>query len=193
MLVLGHPGITIGAAALVKIFIGRALQPVDKSKSTVVSFLSNIDARLLLLASFLPDIFDKPLGMFILRDSVSNGRIYFHTLLFWLVITAAGLYLYRRRAHTWLLVLSFGTFMHLVLDEMWHMPVTLFWPLLGTTFPRYELGGLGNWLQSTLDALFTQPGFFIPEIIGGLFLSWFFLLLVRKRRVLAFLRHGRVL
>ncbi|MFC2010661.1 metal-dependent hydrolase [Chloroflexota bacterium] len=48
-----------------------------------------------------------------------------HTLLFFILITLSGLWLYKWRSQTWLLVLSFGVFTHLLLDQMWSSPSTL--------------------------------------------------------------------
>ena len=118
MLVFGHTGITLGVAAL----LGRASYkrdflpavvkcPDERSKllteetsdcnhpsmskvSWLSSLANHIDIRVLLLGSLLPDIIDKPVGLYFWRDTFSNGRIFCHTLLFLMVITLAGLYLY---------------------------------------------------------------------------------------------------
>jgi hypothetical protein len=51
-----------------------------------------IDYRLVLIASILPDIIDKPLGGVILKESVGNGRIYAHTFLFLLFLFGLGMF-----------------------------------------------------------------------------------------------------
>jgi len=91
------------------------------------------------LGSLLPDIIDKPVGQFFFRDTFSNGRIFCHTLLFLILITLAGLCLYRSRGKTWLLGFSFGTFMHLIQDQMWLEPRTFLWPLYGFAFEKIDL------------------------------------------------------
>jgi hypothetical protein len=48
------------------------------------------DYRFVLVGSMLPDIIDKPLGQLVLRNLMSNGRIFSHTLLFLLLICLAG-------------------------------------------------------------------------------------------------------
>lgn len=107
--------------------------------SWFTSLGNSIDMRLLLVGSLLPDIIDKPVGMFFFRDSLSNGRIFCHTLLFLILVTVAGLYFYRRYSKTWLLAFSFGTLTHLVFDQMWRTPQTLFWPLFGLPFERADI------------------------------------------------------
>ena len=154
MLIFGHTVITLAAAVLLNGALAKRYtlptrrdelsgnpppSPENFSRqgrsSSVVSWLTSfayrVDIRLLLIGSLLPDIVDKPLGLFLLRDTFASGRIFCHTLLFLIVITLVGLYLYRSRKKTWLLVLSFGTFTHLILDAMWRTPRTFHWPLYG--------------------------------------------------------------
>ncbi len=137
--------------------------------------------------ALLPDIIDKPVGSLLFRDIFSNGRIFAHTLVFSLALGLLGLYRYRRGKGTGVLVLAFGSLMHLLLDSMWNTPQTLFWPLLGWDFPRVDLS---NWLERLLYALRYNPFTFVPEIAGGLILAWFGLRLVMTRQVLPFLRYG---
>ena len=101
-----------------------------------------IDYRLILLGSMLPDIIDKPLGIWLL----DTGRSIGHTLVFGSVLVAAGFTLYAWRCSTGLLGLSFASVIHLVLDQMWLAPRTLLWPAYGWSFERgdvEEWGGTG--------------------------------------------------
>ena len=90
MLVLGHAGITLGAGVLLNsalIKSGRApfkgQSPQSSRKLSWISSLgSRIDIRILMMGSLLPDIIDKPVGRLLLRDTLNNGRIFSHTLLF---------------------------------------------------------------------------------------------------------------
>jgi len=196
MLVLGHAGITLGAAAILSGALGssRSSQAVPPGNSTsrkaswFTSLGRRIDIRLLLVGALLPDIIDKPVGQFFFRETLNNGRIFCHTLLFLIIITLAGLYLYRWRSRTWLLVLSFGTFMHLILDEMWRSPPTLLWPVLGLAFERADLT---NWMHDMLHALLTSPQVYVPELVGAAIVIWFAVELVLKRKVFAFIKYGR--
>jgi hypothetical protein len=163
------------------------------SKSRIlgpVSFTKLIDIRLLLIASLLPDIIDKPIGMYLFRNTFSNGRIFCHTLLFLIFITLAGIYLYKSKAKVWLLVLSFGTLAHLIMDQMWLNPHTLLWPLYGF---RFEPEDISEFMLKTLAGLFGDIYVFVPEIVGGAVLIWFGRTLLANGKVDDFIRSGRVL
>ena len=213
MLPLAHAGIALGAAFL----LDRALfsrhtvsaehhdmQEDTESSAEVVapasaesppqasrwsSLGSRIDLRLLLIASLLPDIVDKPVGQYLFRETFSTGRIFCHTLLFLIIIAILGLYLYRTRGRLWLLVVSFGVFTHLLMDEMWVTPRTFLWPLYGLAF---EPEDLSVWSQKVWHALFSDPAVFVPELVGAAVLIWFLAGLVGKGRVYAFIRSGEV-
>lgn len=206
MLLFAHTGITLGAGMLLtglttghfpRIVIRPLQSPhapqeperhEDNGTSWVGSLSRYVDLRLLLIGSLLPDIIDKPIGTFFFRETFSNGRIFSHSLLFLAIISFIGFYLYIHRRKTWLLVLSFGTFMHLVLDQMWSIPHTLLWPVYGFTFTKRNISGLIPYLIHTLQ---TNPGTYVPELVGFAILVWFGWLLVRRRQVTNFLRFGR--
>ena len=211
MLVFGHAGITLGAAVLLNgILIKRyslrarenkmrqSFQPSSEIHSAqdypsgsrlswLTSLGNHIDTRLLLIGSLLPDVIDKPVGMFFFRDTFSSGRIFCHTLLFLLLITLAGFYLYRSYGKTWMLTLSFGTFTHLICDAMWLTPRTLLWPLCGWTFEKVDLI---HWMLGIFYALRTDPRVYVPELVGAAILVWFVVVLVRRRRFYAFIRNA---
>ena len=213
MLVLGHAGITLGASIIISGFLPEkntpAIETNRHSNSSGVPdslshpcnnrarFLSRrlnvladyIDIRLLFIGSLLPDLIDKPVGMLFFRESLSNGRIFCHTLLFLIVISLTGLFIYRKYSKSWLLVLSFGTFMHLILDAMWTQPKTFLWPALGFTFDKRLLY---NWWANIINGLLTNPEVFIPELIGTLILAWFLFVLIRRKKLGAFILHGEV-
>ena len=213
MLVFGHIGIALGTAVLLacaavghrfpKAVADEAAGPSTHSSTEAsnlncgannkASWLTSlgryIDIRLLLVGSLLPDIIDKPVGAYILKEAFSNGRIFSHTLLFLILITVAGWYLYRYHRQKWLLILSFGTFAHLILDRMWEIPQTLLWPLFGFAFPRAELA---YWLPNIFQALFSDPGVYISELIGVAVIIWFAWTLLHRRNVYLFLRRGQV-
>jgi membrane-bound metal-dependent hydrolase YbcI (DUF457 family) len=119
------------------------------------------DRRVIILAalgSVLPDLIDKPLGHILLNGSVDFGRIYAHSGLFLIALLVAAL-AYRRRKGSWiLLALAAGTLSHLVLDSMWQMPVTVFYPLLGDFglhhFPDYVGESLAREIGNTYEWVF---------------------------------------
>ena len=211
MLALGHTGITLGVAAIIAQLAAAGRRPTEPeapdrlaSKQegeaplsrpgparwprTLALLADYVDIRLVLVGSLLPDIIDKPLGMVFLSSSLSNGRIFAHTLLFLALMTLTGLIVYRRTGRNWLLVLSFGTATHLVFDGMWSNLHTLLWPAYGLGFDKLALS---DWLPRMARALKTNPAVYVPEAIGGVIMGWFVWVLVQSRSIFTFLRHGR--
>lgn len=212
MLIFGHAGITLGTAVLLNGILTRSyslsrqdkaddcLEPGARAVSAqnrftlsaaswLTSLASRIDIRLLLVASLLPDIIDRPVGQLLFRDTFSSGRIFCHTLLFSILISLIGLYIYRSRGKLWLLVLSFGTFAHLIFDQMWLAPKTLLWPLYGFAFEKTDITG---WMPRLLHALLTDPEVYVPELVGLVLLIWFAWLVVRQGKLFAFIRNGEI-
>ena len=185
MLLFGHVGITLGASAVLAGGVNRQRE----KESWFASLSKYVDIRLLLAGSLLPDIIDKPVGQYLFRDTFDNGRIFSHTLLFLIVISAVGLFIFKKQRRTWMLALAAGTFTHLLLDAMWKTPATLFWPLLGFSFPKIELEG---WAQGIFHAMFFDPAVYIPEIIGLAIVLWFGVDAIRRKKVGAFIKYGRV-
>ena len=188
MLLLAHTGITLGAATL----LAGVAQFKERRRHGLVAWFSSLseyaDIRVLLVGSMLPDIIDKPIGMYFFRETISSGRIFSHTLLFLVILAAAGYFLYRRRRQTWLLVLAFATLLHLLLDAMWLTPRTLLWPFLGFSFDKMEYT---DWYSLWFQDLFEHPDIFIPELLGLAILLWFGVTLINRRKVGVFLRHGK--
>lgn len=155
MFILGHIGITIGIFALLR-------------KNPLLSGIP-VDLRLVAFGAILPDLIDKPLGQILLADTVGNGRILAHTLLFCLLLFSAGLYIYRSNRYTGIIVISAATFLHLLEDSIWTTPETFFWPLLGTGFPNNTPQiGFSDFFMNVFVISYT-PEFsevFISEIIG---------------------------
>jgi inner membrane protein len=189
MLIFGHTGFTLGVAALAARAVAGRKEGREEKRSFFSPLARYVDIRVLLVGSLLPDIIDKPIGEFFFRSTFHNGRIFAHTLLFLVLIAAAGYYLYRRRGHTWLITLAAGDFMHLALDEMWQVPGTFFWPLLGLHFPRYELA---DWFGTLLQGLLSEPYIYVSETIGLAVVIWFGAWLIARGKVREFIRHGRL-
>ncbi len=189
MLILGHAGITLGAATI----LAGAVKNRHSTPATGISWLTSlssyIDIRLLIIGSLLPDIIDKPVGQYFFRETFSNGRIFSHTLLFLVLIGAAGFYLYRRHRQVWMLTLAAGAFTHLVFDRIWRTPATLFWPLMGLTFEKVELT---DWASNTFEALLSDPALYLPEAFGLAMLVWFGLAVAFRKKIGALVKHGRV-
>ncbi len=149
--------------------------------------IGSIDYRIVLLGSLLPDIIDKPMWLFA-GDQISlSGHDYAHTLLFNLVLFICGLVLIKYRK-SWLLVISVCSFIHIILDQMWSNPVTLFWPLLGL-LPREVAAG---WLSGVVRGLFSEPSAYIPEIIGLVIVLFFACRLIIRKSLINFIRSGAI-
>jgi len=186
MLFFGHIGITLGTAIVFRWLYLAARNPADNGKlvsavsgpgSTANTQLVKKSRTLLpstlyilavLAGSMLPDIIDKPVGMVLFRETFSSGRIFSHTLLFLIVLSIAGLVVYKSFGKPWILALCYGCLFHLILDRMWLAPKTLFWPLFGFTFTRSSDVNIGNWINAMINGLVNNPAVLIPEIIGGL-------------------------
>ncbi|HII92137.1 MAG TPA: metal-dependent hydrolase [Methanosarcina sp.] len=160
MLLFGHIGITLGI-----FFIFSYVAPQLKTI---------IDKRYLAIGALLPDLIDKPLGMIVFASTISNGRMISHTLLFSFTIFLIGLYLYDKRNEIAIISLASGSFLHLMEDQMWNTPNTLFWPLLGWSFPKDNIADGVAFLLMLFKKSFIlnfSQGFaldhtFIPELLG---------------------------
>ncbi|MFC1906220.1 metal-dependent hydrolase [Chloroflexota bacterium] len=212
MLIFSHVGITLGASIALsglQSTLSANITTQNKSeyslsslsnkgsaqnhsmgeKLSFVSLVNRIDIRALLVGSLLPDIIDKPVGQWLFGEYFSNGRIFSHTLLFLILIAVFGLLIYNHYGKTWFLFLSFGTLMHLVLDQMWRAPSTLLWPILGLGFDRIDLT---DWIGDMWYRLFTNPAVYVPELLGLFVIVWFLWKLLRLRMFYSFIRYGRV-
>jgi membrane-bound metal-dependent hydrolase YbcI (DUF457 family) len=100
--------------------------------------LEAIDYRFAALGSQVPDLIDKPLarwGPDYFGYTGTSGHTIGHTLLFSVVLILVGIFLARRGAFR-LLVLGLGSLTHPLVDPTNTYPEALFWPLLGTDFPK---------------------------------------------------------
>lgn len=187
MLFFGHAGITLGAGWLSK---SAALPGGPGSRALrrlTGAFTERLDLRWLLLGSMLPDIMDKPL-MLLFRDSpVGTGRTVAHTLLFVVVLLLAGL-MTRTNTRAVFLTLCGASLGHLLLDSMWTMPHTLFWPALGWGFQQIDPR---PFIPHLVNGLMTNPAVYIPEALGGVISLAFALHLVKSRHIRRFLLEGK--
>ena len=208
MLLFGHTGITAGIVKACDILgsINRPLgsyQPdsssrfsltIRKKRLRLYHWLNGIrsqkgliDYRLVLLGSLLPDILDKPSWLFASSDIFPSGRGYGHTFLFNLLLFICGLILIKYKK-SWLLIISLSSIIHLILDPMWDNPVTLWWPLLGP-FHRVETAG---WLLNIIHAVSSDPGTYIPEIMGLIIILSLGCRLLVSKNIVNFIRTGAI-
>ena len=145
--------------------------------------VKDIDYRLLLLGSMLPDIIDKPLGLVVLKDILYNGRLVAHTLLFASLVTLLAF----GGKSMKLKLLSMGIWLHLLFDMMFLYPRTLLWPGLGNFMPL-------DYHADFMAQLVSNPYTYLSEAAGLAFLSYIFFRhrLYRKGVFLEFLKTGRL-
>ena len=164
MFVFGHIGITLGVAFI----ISQLVLPRIRCEMR-----PNINYLFITLGAILPDLIDKPIGRILLGESVANGRLFGHTLLFVLILITIGFFLKNHRNE--IFCLSFATFLHLCEDRMWEMPATLLYPLYGFGFPKGTVMG-ENWYDYFL-LVFNRsyaPALsyvFVSEMVGTVILG----------------------
>ena len=162
MLLLGHLGIGLGLAWLLS----------WKSPTSV-------DYRLVLFGAILPDLIDKPLGIFL----GIGGRTWSHTFLFLYAILALSFV----PRLTFLRLVGFGVATHLLLDQMWSLPQIILYPAYGWTFPRQSFTP-----DVWFDALLHDPYVQFGEVAGVAILVAFVWIyrLGSWPSLRGFLRHG---
>lgn len=130
---------------------------------------ANVDYRWLAVAAMLPDVADKPLAMTVFRDSQTSQGL-FHTLLLHLAVAAVALAVWRWGSLPYLLAFN----MHLLLDQSWHHPETLFFPTMGWEFDPYRFMGTPEAMVSVYWDIFLLPQIWIAEGIGAIILAVLF-------------------
>lgn len=150
MLPLGHMGITI---------------LVVKTVEKIIS-VPWVDYRVLLVASLLPDLIDKPIGYLLGVQPLLSGTYYGHSL--WLLVILLMIafiqwYYWDKRIA---LILVIGVFSHNVLDLVSHHK---------------------DWADR---AVFDLHRLLLLEIIGGCILIYFFCSLVFANKVETFIKKG---
>ena len=137
----------------------------------------------------LPDLIDKPLGIYLLGRQLGSGRIYGHTLLFGLSLVLAGSLAAHRRRHG-LLSLGLGVMTHVLTDLVMLSPRTFFWPLGGLRFRKQRR--LEGWGLKMLRRYYSDPQIMWSEGSAALALLAFGSHLSRRHRLGRFLRSGRL-
>lgn len=105
------------------------------------------------LGAVFPDLLDKPVGHLLLAESLNSGRIFGHGLLFLALLAIAGIFLLQRRQSFALLAVAAGTLSHQVIDVMWAMPVTWYFPLLGPYEPYAFTDYFGGAILAEVSSL----------------------------------------
>ena len=187
MFILGHIGISLGIIMILGWYISKYVLKDDQPGS----ILGKIDFRIVAISAMFPDIVDKIIGMLILGEEVSNGRIFTHSVITMTILTIAILNLSRIKFSRLMIpaLYIFPAFLHLVLDFLWEEPGTLLWPFLGTGFPK-----IGVEFGDYFELLLSNPVAWMGEIIGTIIIVILFIrfrVYLRENLVL-FLKKGRL-
>ncbi len=193
MFVFGHVGLTWGGALLLA-EASRRLRgsgrrrsgPMTNAQATRRLSDANIAYRFVIFGSLLPDLIDKPLGLFILRKQISNGRTFAHSLLFASLIGLTSL-ARPGKARRVLAPLALGSAAHLVLDRMWMQPNVLFWPLQGWLPERQDVS---HWLEQMLEQLLSDPYTYVSEALGAGAIAGLLASLLKGHHFHEFIRTG---
>jgi hypothetical protein len=201
MFFFGHIGITVGVAKACELYFTRRREKVSDSfvsqaeipddgrekfrAGTDEPIPFRIDYRIVIIGSILPDLIDKPLFLLLGDSFALSGRDYAHTLLFFFLLLTGGILLLKMRT---LMAAGSGfiRLMHLLLDTIMECAG---YPLLAVLGP-IRGSTVSGWIGDRWYSIFTEPAVYVPEIIGLVILSIFFIRLVRHRRILAFVGKG---
>ena len=105
-----------------------------------------MDLRFLALGAILPDLIDSLIGL-VFWPELQTVRLAAHSLTFATLLLAVVMATTRRgRPRKRWMPLAIGVLLHLVLDGMWRLPSTLWWPFLGWTFDATSFATVGDYL-----------------------------------------------
>jgi inner membrane protein len=165
-------------------FTTTAVQLIEKGLR-----LRQIDYRVLIAASLLPDLIDKPLTKLLAGSYEYESRSFGHSLAFLSCIALLMLAQWGWNRSLGLLPVFFGVLFHDVLDGMWLHPGIFFWPIEGWRFPKpvdeawQGFVQMGGYRIKQLDFL---------DNISVLLLLFFFMRIALTGRILEFIRTGKL-
>lgn len=110
--------------------------------------------------TLLADLVDKPLGLIVFRETINNGRVWFHSIAVNVLLTL--ILVLARKPGVYALALWF----HQLCDRMWMRPWVALWPLTGA-FGYRDLA-FDDWVYNVLN-----PYNVVSEVIGLFVLTWF--------------------
>jgi hypothetical protein len=124
-----------------------------------------IDYRAAALAALLPDLIDKPISLTLLSNSGTSQGIC-HTLVGQALLTLT----IARLEPRWLSYALISN-SHLVADQMWKYPRTLFFPFSGK-LDSWKFMGSPTAMLNAYAEIATRPAIAAVEIVGLALLGW---------------------
>jgi membrane-bound metal-dependent hydrolase YbcI (DUF457 family) len=188
MFLIGHIGISIGIIYVLALMISSRLSKDNPGKLSPWG----IDFRIVIIAAILPDIIDKIIGMILLKEEISNGRLFTHSIVIVGIFSVLLLIMAKIKISRGYQIIFYiiPVWLHLLLDRLWEDPHTLFWPIFGTSFLKIDVE-----ISDYFSILFSEPYILVGEILGGLIIITLFLKhkLFIKTRFFGFLKEGRLM
>ena len=137
--------------------------------------------------ALLPDLVDKPLSLTVLSDSGTSQGL-FHTLLGHSLLTV-GISQIKPKWLPYALIVN----SHLLADQMWKYPRTLFFPFSGG-LDSWKFMGTPKAMLSAYAEIVTRPGILAIETLGLALMGWVVRegRLHRRRGLRHLLRTGRL-
>jgi hypothetical protein len=132
----------------------------------------SVDYRGAAIAAVLPDLVDKPISLTLMSDSGTSQGLS-HTLLAQALLTAVV-----GRVRPRLLPYALITNSHLIADQMWKYPRTLFFPFSGQ-LDSWKFMGTPSAMLSAYAEIATRPAILAVEVLGVALMAW----VVRKGRL----------
>jgi hypothetical protein len=139
------------------------------------------DLRWVIFFTLVADIIDKPLGLWIFKETINNGRVWFHSLSVNLLVTLV-LVVARKPG-----VYSLSLWLHQLCDRMWMRPWVALWPLTGR-FGYRDLP-FEDWVYGIFN-----PYNVVSDVVGLVvlvFFAWRYRLF-RGERLKTWLRSGQI-
>jgi hypothetical protein len=125
----------------------------------------DIDYRGAAIAALLPDLVDKPLSLTLLADSGTSQGLS-HTLLGQALLTLTV----GRFKPRWLPYALIAN-SHLLADQMWKYPRTLFYPFSGR-LDSWKFMGTPSAMLGAYAEIITRPAILAVELVGVALLAW---------------------
>jgi hypothetical protein len=195
VLLFGHTGIALGIVKTYENLTQRFCSSEDEVK---------IDYRYVLIGAMLPDFIDKPLVMILSSVPVHSARSIAHSITFALFLLVLSVIFLKSFKSTKFLVLTVCCYIHLALDKIWLYPKVFLWPLhllksknqSITTVSKGVIDKIENAYISVKEinwfSVYAKPEIYISEVIGLIFIVYYFIKLMKKSKLKTFLVKGEL-